>query len=743
MSSPSQAAVDPVTVEILANRFWVTNDEVAATVRRVSGSPVATEACDFNTALMDANGDSLTIGMYMLLISTGLDFIVKDVLENLADNPGIGPGDMFLCSDPYRGVLHQSDVALVAPVHWEGELIAWSGVAIHQVDVGGLVYGSHGSIGAKSIYHEGLPIPPIRIVEGGRLRKDIEAEYLIRSRTRELNALDLRAKIAANNLARERILDCVERYGADTVRAAMRAIVDSNEERLRGRLAQLPDGVWRHRAYMDGEPGETVYMEMEMSKTGSDLVFDLTKCAPQADAVFNCGRPGAIGGVIAAVLPMLCFGTQWCPAAVRRVVEVRTRPGTIVDPEWPAGMCKASTSSIPMINTMATACLGKMLAAGEADELTSRAMAPWMVAATVQDLFGTDRHGRPFAATMLDPMAGGGGARATTDGIDSGGIIRAVKLRIANVETYEFRYPMLYLHRRQEPDSGGAGEQRGGVGCSLMYTPHGVDEIPGNVMHSINTRAPVSVGILGGFPAGTNTMVMRRGTNVWEEIAAGRLPQEFDDLDGDVVVVPGMLSSTLGRGDVYRSLTCGGGGFGDPLSRAPEAVAADVRRRTATRGCAEAAYGVVLLADGTVDEEATAGRRHAMLDERLAAARAPADPPAVEAAREIATMGGALRVFEAGGEHFTGCTCGCLWAPVDRNYKTGLAVLETPIQAASPYANPFAVGEPFAFRRFICPSCRRVVEIEVAWPGDEPLLDIQLAGFGPAGTKPTHPGGDR
>lgn len=224
--SRSASKVDPVTLEILSNRLWITNDEVAATVRRVSGSPVATEICDFNTALLRANGDAFMVGMYMGLISLGHDMIIKDILREYQENPGIEEDDMFLCADPYLGSLHQNDVALVAPVYSDGELIAWSGVAVHEVDVGGPVYGSHGSIGATSIFGEALPIPPIKIIERGRLRKDLEREYLMRSRTPDLNALDLRAKIAANNLAKQRILECVEHYGVETVVAAMEVVVD-------------------------------------------------------------------------------------------------------------------------------------------------------------------------------------------------------------------------------------------------------------------------------------------------------------------------------------------------------------------------------------------------------------------------------------------------------------------------------------------------------------------------------------
>lgn len=728
-SAQVPSALDPVTLEILSNRLWITNDEAAATVRRVSGSPVANEICDFNTALLRANGDAFMVGMYMTPLSMGHDLIVKSILADYSDNPGIEQDDMFICSDPYRGCTHQNDVTVVAPVHVGGRLIAWTGVTIHQVDVGGPVYGSQASVGATSIYQEALPMAPMKIVERGRLRRDIEEEYLIRSRTRDLNQLDLRAKIAANNLAKERILECVDRYGVETVVTAIDSIVDRGEELLRRRLESLPDGTWRHRAYMDDSPGLTHYFELAVTKTGSELLFDFTGTGPQAGAIYNCSKGGLMGGVLSSVLPILFYGMYWCPAAARRVIDVRTEPGTLVDAVWPAGMCKATTAAIAMVNTIANVCLGKMMAAARDEESAGRAMAPWMAAATVQELSGTDQRGQPFGATMLDPMAGGAGAKAEADGIDSGGVVRAAKLRIANVETYEFRYPILYLHRRQERDSAGPGTFRGGVGCSLMFTPHGTEEIPVNVMHTINCQAPATVGILGGSPAGTNSMVVLRDSSLWEQIERGELPTELGDLDGRLEVVPVMASSNLKRGDVYRSLTCGGGGFGDPVFRDAARVAADVLKRLVSREHAERAYGVVLAPDGSLDEAATGERRRRVLAERLAAASPPAS-----ASRAVAgspapagSLGGSLRAYSSDGHLFTGCECGRVFAPFGRSYKRGLALLEGPIQEAGPAVNPYGVGGPFVFRRFVCPACGRVLETEVARPDDPVLDDIDVS----------------
>jgi N-methylhydantoinase B len=222
-------------------------------------------------------------------------------------------------------------------------------------------------------------------------------------------------------------------------------------------------------------------------------------------------------------------------------------------------------------------------------------------------------------------------------------------------------------------------------------------------------------------------MVMVRRTNVWDEIGAGRWPTELGEIEGTLEVVPGMLASTFAHGDVYRSITCGGGGVGDPLEREPERVALDVARRAVSRAEASRVYGVELDVQGTLDEQATAERRAAIVAERLAAAVPPRNP--VDRKADGATarrVGGGLYLYRDGDVPHLGCRCGRLFAPLAENYKNGLAIGEDPIQAAGPTANPYHVGQEFVFRRCFCPSCGRLVEIEVA-RAQEPLLhDVDL-----------------
>lgn len=719
------SGVDPITFEVVRHRLWAINDEAAATLRRVSGSPVATEICDFNTSLLTANGDAFIVGVYMGVLAGGHDLVAKYVLHEYDDNPGIGPDDMFISNDPYVGAVHQSDVTLLSPIHWKGELVAWSGVTIHAQDVGGPLPGSQGSVGSTSIFQEPQPMPPIRIVEGGRLRKDLEREYLIRSRTPGLNALDLRAKIAANNVAKQRIHGLAARYGIETVIAVMQEMIAYTERRLRQRLRELPDGSWEHRLYLDDAAHNCHYrFHVVMDKQDDRLSFDYSQCGEQAPAVVNCTRAGLTAAVLTSVFPTLCFDLPWSPAGVLRVVNIESRPGTVVNAQWPAGVAKATTSAIPMANTVAWVCLARMLSASQGYH--AQAMAPWMTVAPVQELFGTDQRGETFGATLLDNMAGGGGASASQDGIDTGGNTRALCLRIANVETYEFRYPVLYLHRRQQPDSGGAGRRRGGVGISLAFLPHKVDRIPTNIMHSINCEAPTGVGLFGGYPASTNFFTVCRDSDVREQLRHGRLPDGEHGVNGKIEIVPGMLVSDLGADDVYHVLACGGGGFGDPLDREPERVRNDVCLGLVSARSAETQYGVVLTADARkVNEVATGARREAIRQQRAIGSIAyPGTVRQVAVGRERARVGENLALHDSEGGLQYVCRCGHVLGPARASFKELCRMQELPLQEAGPLVNPHRIGGgKFVFRLFSCPGCRSLLETEIAMAGD-PVLDV-------------------
>jgi N-methylhydantoinase B len=608
-----EQSLDPIRFEVLRHRLWSISAEAASIIKNISGSPIATEAHDFNTCIMSPKGEPVVMGPYVASLAIGQGLTVQRILEKYAENPGLFPGDMFLCNDPYSGALHQNDVTLVAPVFHLERLVGWTGATIHQVDVGGSSKGSQAAIGAKSIFEEAPVIPPVKIVERGNLRRDLEEEYLIRSRTRDLNALDLRAKISANLGMAERLRALCERYGTEMLGEVLTRIIDVTEAKLRARLRELPNGEWGHTSYIDYD-GAVYAIQIKMTKRGDRLIIDFAESSPQAPAVINCTYSGLLAGVQAAVLAYLCYDIPHCPAGVLRPLEIVSKRGTVVDAAWPAGAAKATTAGSFVTTTAVSACLAKMLDASEI--YCSRLMACWNGASGQQELFGLDQRGQPFGSTILDGMAGGSGARYDRDGIDTGGFIRSLGCAIANVETYEFRYPVLYLYRRQEIDTGGPGKFRGGVAIGLAMTPHDVEEIPTCVIHGCGIEQPASAGIGGGYPGSTTQFNIRRNTSVAEQLSRGQIPANFDELDGGLEA-KSSAETLLRRGDVFERVACGGGGFGDPLERDPELVLRDVRQGLVSPRCATEIYGVVLKApSGAVDGARTNEMRAAIRADR-------------------------------------------------------------------------------------------------------------------------------
>jgi N-methylhydantoinase B len=614
--------LDPITFEILSSRLSAINDEAATTMRLVSGSPVANEAYDMNVGLMDADGDCFAIGMYITIHALSLSSTVRWIKQEYDGEPGIEPGDIFMSNDPYVGACHQMDVVVVAPIFADGDLVGWTGSTVHQIDLGGPVEGQV-QVGATSVWGEQPLFPPVKIVEAGELREDVERGYLRRTRLPHLVGLDLKAMIAGCNVAAERVQELVGRYGRPTVLAAIEGINAATAARFRARLRELPNGTWTHRGYIEYD---SIYpVIVSMTKQDDRLTFDFSQTADQAPAVVNCTRPACVGATIAAVLPYLCYDMPWSPAGLQAAVEVITREGSVVHAAWPAGVSKATTTGSFMATISSSVCLAKMLAASEPHR--EQFMATWMGGLYVEDVFGVDQRGDFFGATILDAMAGGSGAPATADGLDAGGFLDSPSSIIANVEDYEYSYPVLYLYRRIQPDTGGAGRFRGGNTLSMMYVCHDVDVIPTKIMHAIGTLQPGSTGIAGGYPSCTNQFVIKRDTNIRQMLARGYVPSELDEIDGDLEVYSdSIVKTSQSAADVYRCIAMGGGGYLDPLDRDPARVLADVVSGVVTPAHAAERYGVIVaVGRERVDEAATEARRGEIRAERRATSSAP-DP---------------------------------------------------------------------------------------------------------------------
>jgi N-methylhydantoinase B len=647
---------DPLTFEVLRHRISSIADEGSAVLGMVSASPVASEANDCNVAIMQATGEAVAIGPGLSSHGIACMLTARYVQAEYRENPGIREGDMFLSNDPYLSTPHQTCIALVGPVFWQGELVAWVGAGIHIPDAGGNVPGQV-SIGAQSIYQEGTPMPPIRIVENGTMRRDIEADFLVRSRTRQQVALDLRALIAACNRLTTRLHEMFAGYGVQTVSVAFEDVIQYVQAHLEERIGHVPDGRWESRVWLDyPQDGKVDYYECNLVVTKSDqgLVLDFTDCSEQAPAVINCGEPGLLSAVLNAVMTLLGYGLPLSPAAVLRAVKIQSRPGTFVHAVHPAGCSKATTAACHAIREAINLSFGKMFLA--APGLEERAMSGSSGFLPVIELEGLDQRGNRFGVPILDiGLSAGYGAMPGMDGIDSGGTLGSPLSSVANVETYEYRYPVLYLWRRHEPDSGGLGAQRGGRGISMAFMAHNSKDPLGVVVHGLGCSVPSTPGLRGGLPGATNAFRIVRAGKAREALQRSSIPQTAEALGGSLEVAAGLYRTSLDTGDVIIGQNNGGGGLDDPLDRDAGLVLADFLLGAISAGWAEQGYGVVIR-DDSVDERATRTLRAARRAGRLGKSSLPIEPgrcrhEAVQAHLvELATLGNGVFPYGDDGE---------------------------------------------------------------------------------------------
>jgi N-methylhydantoinase B len=396
-------------------------------------------------------------------------------------------------------------------------------------------------------------------------------------------------------------------------------MMNDAEKRLRAKLRSLPNGTWGAVAHQDSaRAGDNAIYKivLRMTKLDDKLVFDFTGTDPQVEGFINCTFAGMRGGIMPIVLTMLCNDIPWAPGGIYRCVEIISKPGTINNCTFPAGIGKASVASAWATQNAVSECVAQMV--GTHPQHRKAAMSCCQGTWDLALLAGVDQRGAPFVTMLCDPMAGGLGARVDQDGVDTGGQMPIPMGRIADVEINEFSFPMLYLWRREEIDSGGPGRYRGGLGGASCFIPH---DSPLQGVHLVvsapGKALPLAPGLAGGYPSATSYDVLMRGTNVRAMLAKGFIPGTLEEIDGRHEILPSHVETDMAADDVYFTHWQGGGGYGDPLRRDPQQVAVDVASFRVSPRAASEIYGVMLKADGTADASATEACRGELRHARI------------------------------------------------------------------------------------------------------------------------------
>jgi len=563
MSATGQSGdlFDPIAMEVFSNRLMSITEDMNNTLVRSSFSTNIKERRDCSVALFDPRGRLVAQGTQIPLhlgsLNGGVEALLREV--PIAD---MREGDVFICNDPYHANgTHLPDITLITPVFHEGRIEFFAANIGHHSDVGGAVPGSIAG-GSRTIFEEGLRIPVTRICRAGELDTGLLRLICINTRDPEERSLDLRVQIATNECGVRGARELLAQMGADAVRRSIDDIIAYTRRRIRNRIAELRPGEYSFTNHLDddGMGGDPVPVTATARVSGDALEIDFTGTGTQARGAMNVPLNALQACVYYSVKALL--DPELLPnAGLFDAVRIHAPLGTIVNPRSPGAVGARSITC----QKVCGAIFGAFRAVLPPENVV--ASGNDVVPAIVYSGALTRREGQ---YVYLETLGGGSGARADMDGMD------AVHVHVTNtsnlpVEALEIEYPLQVDEYALVEDSGGAGEHRGGLGLARQIRAI----VPGTIF-SVRSDSH-AVGIPSGAFGGGDGRRARLVRN------PGRLDEE--------VLFSKVARLEMAVGDAIRIETPGGGGYGAPSGRAPEALAADLRGGKVSPEAARRDYG--------------------------------------------------------------------------------------------------------------------------------------------------------
>lgn len=550
--------LDPITTEIVRNAFSAAADEMNATLIRSAYTPVIYEMKDCSVALLDAEHRVLGQSAGLPIFLGNLEICTR-ATEELYGRDAWQPGDVWIMNDSYMTGTHLNDMTVFGPIFVDGELTGFAASRAHWLDVGAKDPG--GPMDSTEIYQEGIRLGPTKVVEGGVQRRDVTDLLGRNSRFGYPAVGDLGAQIACVRTGQRRLEAIVAKYGRETIEAARDEIFAQTERLERAAVRAIPDGVYRAEGCIDndGRSDEPVWVRLAVEIRGDEMTIDLTESDDARRGPVNCGEAQAISACRVAY--KLLINPESPPnGGAFRPLTVKVRRGSLLGAEEPYP-CQWYFTPLGLLIDLVVKAL--------ADVLPERSAAASYGDSMIIGLAGVDhRNGRPWFD--LEPTVGGWGAWHGSDGED--GLINNVNgsLKDLPIEVLETKYPLRLTHYGFRADSGGAGRWRGGNGVVREYT---IDCEQAELFLWFERSVTPAWGLFGGHDATPPVVVVNPGRDDERRLLkASRVP--------------------LRRGDVVRTMTGGGGGFGDPRERDPERVRRDVRDGHVTPATAWTVYGV-------------------------------------------------------------------------------------------------------------------------------------------------------
>jgi N-methylhydantoinase B len=537
--------LDPITVEVVRNKFDGIANEMQSTLFRSSFSPIVKEGLDASASLFTLEGETLAQAIAIPIHLATLIPVVRTILDEFPPET-MADGDIYIMNDPYLGGTHLPDIALVTPIFHDGSPIAFSAAMTHHQDVGGMSPGSVPT-NATEIYQEGIRIPPLKYMDKGVVNDTLMKMLRLNVRMPDSFTGDLNAQVAACEIGRRRLRELADRYGAAMLTDIFADLLARSERMTRAAIKALPDGRFTYHDFLDNDgidQNTPIRIEVTVVVAGDEVEIDFTGTADQVRGPFNCMPSGSHAAAYFAVHAMTdpdiptnggCF----------RPISLHLPKGSLVNPLEPAPV-NARTATIKRIS----GCIVGALAQAVPERAPADAAGEMLLLA-----FGGDRaDGSRYVVGEL--IASGSGASAGLDGVD---VIETDGTNCMNlpVEALEMDAPIRVHRTELRTGSGGDGAFRGGLGLVREY-----EILSGDVVftHRGERHVHPASGRLGGEPGARAHSVITRA-------------------NGDVEIINSKVVERLGRGDRILVETAGGGGYGASTTRDPAARAADVADR--------------------------------------------------------------------------------------------------------------------------------------------------------------------
>ena len=580
-----ERAFDPILVEVIKNELAAITEEMAIAVWK-TGRSAMVKTGDFATAMCDGQGRLIGQGY---AAPFQLAFFIEMMPYVLNKYGGtFKPGDVLVVNDPYAGITHMPDVAIIAPAFWQGQLVAFTLSYSHHTDIGGRFPGGFSSQCTET-FEEGLRLPIVKLYDEGTRNDALLETVLANVRVSEEWLGDVEAKIAGCWRGEQEIKALLDKYGLQTYQSSCDYLIDYAERATRAAIRAIPPGEYVYDDTFEddgfGTDGAALPLKLALRVEGDTLTADFTGTAPQARGAINLPlsmtKATVYGSVKSIVSPDVLTNVGFV-----RPINVIAPPGTLVNPRFPAAVGGRAPLFFRVFD---------MLFRALAKALPERVPIPGE-GGDVLHFTGQKEDGTHFA--VMDIYFGGWGGRPMKDGIDGVAPMSFGSYGTIPAELLEREYPLVVDGFGYVPDTAGAGKHRGSLSIYKQWR----FLQPGKVMVRTNRLLRVSDGLAGGAPGALSTNILNPGAENLQ------LPRKAH------------LHMEVKPGDRIYHVVSGSGGHGDPWEREPEKVLVDVKDEKLTIVGAREQYGVVIDPQSlSVDWEKTAVLRQKQREPAMAA----------------------------------------------------------------------------------------------------------------------------